>query len=227
MKKEIYRLNESEKSSRIGYLNLLGIVVAATVIASVVSVWVMQKYMFPDEFEPVMLTVKEEKTLDTKIERLESITDKRQSSGSGEVPLEPERYHEDLVVRRIVFSEKELNALLAKNTDLAEKLAIDLSNGMASAKLLLPLDEEFPVLGGRTLKVTAGLGIDYLNGKPVIMIKGISIWGVPIPNAWMGNMKNVDLVKEFGAEKGFWKSFADGIDKIEIKEKSLLISLRE
>jgi hypothetical protein len=40
-------------------------------------------------------------------------------------------------------------------------------------------------------------------------------------------LKNVDLVKEFGGDKGFWKSFADGIGKIEIKEKSLLIRLKQ
>ncbi len=227
MTNDIKRLNEPETSSRTGCLKLLGIVAAAAIIASVISVWVIQKYVLPDEFKPVTLTVKEENVLDVKIKRLERMTDKRQPPVSGEVSLEPERYHEDPSMRTIVLSEKELNALLAKNTDMAKKLAIDLSDGVASAKLLLPLDEEFPVLGGRTLKVTAGLGIDYSNGKPVIMLKGVSVWGVPIPNAWIGNMKNVDLVKEFGVEKGFWKSFADGIDKIEVQEKSLRIRLRQ
>ncbi|MDA3898825.1 MAG: hypothetical protein PF482_22010 [Desulfobacteraceae bacterium] len=42
-----------------------------------------------------------------------------------------------------------------------------------------------------------------------------------------GNIKNVDFVKEFGSDTGFWKSFAEGIDKIEIKEKSLLIRLKQ
>ncbi len=82
-------------------------------------------------------------------------------------------------------------------------------------------------MGGKTLKVTAGLGIDFSNEKPVVMLKGISVWGVPIPNAWMGNMKNVDFVKEFGGDTGFWQSFSEGIDKIEVKEKSLLIRLNQ
>ena len=226
MENDVRKLNESESPSGLGFLKLLGIVIVAAVIASVVSLWVAQKYMFPDEFKPVTLNVKEEKTLNSKIEKLEKMTDKRQSE-PGEAVLEPERYQEDPAMRTIVFSEKELNALLAKNTNLAQKLAIDLSDGMASAKLLLPLDEEFPVLGGKTLKVTAGLGIDFSNGKPVVILKGVSVWGVPVPNAWMGNMKNVDFVKEFGGDTGFWKSFSEGIDKIEIKEKSLLIRLNQ
>ena len=226
MEDGVRKLNESESPSGLGFLKLLGLVIVAAVIASVVSFWVAQRYMFPDEFKPVMLNVKEEKTLNTKIEKLEKMTDQRQPA-SGEVVLEPEQYQEDPAMRTIVFSEKELNALLAKNTDLAQKLSIDLSDGMASAKLLLPLDEEFPVLGGKTLRVTAGLGIDFSNGKPVVILKGVSVWGVPIPNAWMGNMKNVDFVKEFGGDTGFWKSFSDGIDKIEIKKKSLLIRLKQ
>jgi hypothetical protein len=222
----IRRLGEPEPSSAKGCLKVLAIVLAAAIIASLISVWVFQKYKLPDEFKPVMLSIKEEKTLDGKIEQLEKMADTSQSA-SGEAVLEPERYQEDPSLRTIVFSEKELNALLAKNTDLAQKLAIDLSDGMASAKLLLPLDEEFPVLGGKTLKVTAGLGIDFSNGKPVVMLKGVSVWGVPVPNAWLGNMKNVDFVKEFGGDSGFWKSFAEGIEKIEVKEKSLLIRLNQ
>jgi len=81
-----------------------------------------------------------------------------------------------------------LNALLAKNTDLSEKLAIDLSQDLASAKLLFPLDEEFPLLGGKTLKVTASLELAYRGERPVVALRGISLWGVPIPNAWLDNM---------------------------------------
>jgi hypothetical protein len=43
----------------------------------------------------------------------------------------------------------------------------------------------------------------------------------------MGNIKNVDLVQEFGNEKGFWKAFADGVDEIEISEGQLRVELKE
>ena len=124
----------------------------------------------------------------------------------------------------VSLTEKELNALLAKNTDLANKLAIDLSEGLASVKFLMPLDEEFPVLGGRTLKVTAGVELDYINQKPVVIIKGISVWGVPIPGAYLGDIKNVDLINEFG-ESGFWKSFADGLDDLSVRDGEIHIKL--
>ena len=33
----------------------------------------------------------------------------------------------------------------------------------------------------------------YANGRPVMVLKGVSVWGVPLPNAWLGNLKNIDL----------------------------------
>ena len=218
--------------SRLGWLKLLGIVVVATVITTVATVWVITVYLFPTELKPVTLSAREEQTLTAKIERLDSLqktnaTRKEQSQSTGGIPLKPESYSEDASRREIVLSERELNALLAKNTDLAKRLAIDLSGDLASMKLLIPLDENVPVFGGKTLKVTAGVELAYAGGKPVVALKGVSVWGVPLPNAWLGNLKNVDLVKEFGAGEGFWNAFAAGIDGIEIEEGRLRVKLKE
>ena len=139
----------------------------------------------------------------------------------------PEPYSEDPAKRRIELSERELNALLASSTDLAERLLIDLADDVASAKLLIDLDPDFPFIGGRTLKVSAGAELAYTDQRPIVILKGVSVWGVPIPNAWLGGLKNVDLVREFGAEEGFWKAFADGIKNIRVVEGNLLIELNE
>ena len=141
--------------------------------------------------------------------------------------LEPEAYSEEGAHREIVFTERELNALLATNTDLARKLAIDLSENLASAKLLIPLDPDLPLLGGKTLKVAAGLELRFAEGRPVIVLKGVSLWGVPIPNAWLGGIKNIDLVKEFGSQGGFWQSFAAGVEDIRVAEGRLTVRLKE
>ena len=139
--------------------------------------------------------------------------------------LEPEPYTEKGAKREISFSEKELNALLAKNTDLSDKLAIDLADNLVSAKIIMPLDPDFPVFGGKTLKVNAGAELAYANGRPIVILKGVSIWGVPIPNAWLGNLKNVDLVNEFGGDEGFLKDFADVVENIHVAEGELNIKL--
>lgn len=217
--------------SHFGWFKILVIVVIATTIATAVTVWAISHYIFPKEFKPVTLSTQEAQVLDQKLERLDSfqtpLIPRKPLSPAADSSLEPERYSEKGATRAIVLSEKELNALLAKNTDLAKKLAIDLSDDLASAKLLLPLDDDFPFLGGQTLKVAAGLALAFREGKPIIALKGVSIWGVPLPNAWLGNIKNVDLVREFGDTDGFWGTFAAGIDDIKIEEGNLRIKLKE
>lgn len=222
-----------DQPTRQNWLKILGIVVVATVISTLLALWAVYAFLFPGAFKPVTLSTSEEQVLESKLERLES-TQRPPSShkvsqqqAQRAERLKPERYSENGANRQIILTERELNALLAKNTDLASKLAIDLSQDLASAKLLIPLDKDFPVLGGKTLKVTAGLELAYRGKKPVVILRGISLWGVPIPNAWLGNMKNIDLVQEFGEQKGFWRSFADGIDEVEVSEGQLRISLKE
>ena len=223
--------SQQEKNQR-SWLKILGTVVVASVISSLVAIGVVYLYLFPGAFKPVTLSASEEQVLESKLEQLGSMQRSRvlhqdRKQIKGKEVLQPERYNENDVNREIILTERELNALLAKNTDLASKLAIDLSQDLASAKLLIPLDEEFPLLGGKTLKLTAGLELSYKNAKPVVALRGISLWGVPIPNAWLGNIKNVDLVQEFGDQKGFWAAFADGVEEMEVSEGHLRVKLKE
>lgn len=199
------------------------IVILAMALTACSTYWLLANYVFLKEFEPVQLKAREEQALHNK---LKSIGIESQESGS-EAPLKPERYSEIGVKREIVFTERELNAILAKNTDLARKLAIDLSDNLVSAKLLVPLEEDFPILGGKTLRVNAGVEMAFRERRPVVMLKGLSIMGVPIPNAWLGNLKNVDIVREFGADQGFWKSFADGVEDIHVEEGRMVVRLKE
>jgi len=61
----------------------------------------------------------------------------------------------------------------------------------------------------------------------VLALTGVSVWGVPIPNAWLGGLKNVDLVGEFGGQEGFWKSFADGIEYVQVTDGQVIVKLKE
>ena len=214
-----------------GWLQIVAIIVCAAGLTSVLTIFLAEVYLFPKAFRPVQLNAREEKALNTKIDALTSTAPQknriRQGSPDRGENLEPERYSEKNANREIQLTERELNALLARNTDLAKKLAIDLSDDLASAKLLIPLDPEFPFLGGKTLKVTAGVELRYTNQKPVVILRGVSIWGVPIPNAWLGGIKDIDLVREFGMQTGFWRTFAAGVDDIQIKEGRLSIKLKK
>lgn len=203
-----------------------GIVVITVFITASVGYWLVTSYLFPTAFTPVVLSEKDQQRLDQKLERL-GIGAGGNTGTSRQKTLEPEAYSEADASRDIDFSEKEFNALLAKNTDLASKLAFDFSDNLASAKLLVNLDPDFPILGGKTLKVTAGMEIKLANGKPSAILKGVSVWGVPLPNAWLGNLKNTDLNKEFGEAGGFWQAINEGVEEVEVKEGKLHIKLKE
>jgi hypothetical protein len=207
-------------------------VLLAILLTLGITTWVGYQILFPGEFTPVTLNAKEQRILDEKIQQLEKLqttpaVKKKSRAASREATLEPEPYSEVGASREISLTEKELNALIATNTDLASRLAIDLSDDLASAKLLVPVDPNAPLLGGKTIKLTAGVELRYAEGKPVVMLKGVSVWGVPLPNAWLGNMKNIDLVQEFGTDRGFWQAFAEGVEEIEVKEGKVRIRLKE
>jgi hypothetical protein len=201
-------LPESEQRRRGPGVSVWIAVAAAIALAAVAVVgWSL---LFPREFRPVVLAPREQEALEAKLER-----------------LEPERYREDDASRTVRFTQRELNSLVARNTDLASRLALHLSDDLLSAKILVPLDEDLPFLGGKVLKVTAGLELAFAEGRPRVALRGVSVMGVPIPNAWLGGIKNVDLVKEFGADEGFWKAFAAGVSDLRVEDGALVLRLKE
>jgi len=217
--------NTPSPKRRFSGLQVLGIVFVVILITVLITAFFLKRYLWPSEFRPVELNQKEEQVLDAKLQRLQSLDGN--VAVVGDQPLVAEAYSEENASREIFFGERELNSLIARNTNLANRLAVDLSNNLASANLLVPMADDFPVLGGKTLRVSAGVEMAFQNNRPIVVLKGVSLMGVPIPNAWLGNIKNVDLVREFGGDEGFWKTFADGVELIEVTDGRLHIKLKE
>jgi len=193
-------------------------VLLAVVLSSMLALYLGYRFLFPAAFTPIALNNNEQQVLQAKLERLDGRSAQR---------LEPEAYREPAASRSINFSEKELNALLVNSPELAQRLSIDLSDNLASANLLLPIPADFPLLGGKTLRVNAGLQLSYDRGQPQVVLQGLSLWGVPVPNAWLGGIKNVDLVEQFGSDQGFWRAFADGVESIAVEDGELHLVLKE
>jgi len=135
----------------------------------------------------VALSKQEQQVLETKLARLQEREPKTQPQPGK--PLAPEPYTEEGASREIRLTERELNGLVANTPDIAERVAIDLSDDLVSVKQVLPVDDEVPVLGGKTLKVHLGLTINNEGDKPNIALKGVSLGGIPLPNAWLGNRR--------------------------------------
>jgi len=221
-------LEKVPEKRRFDWLHVTLILLLAIIVTLLASFWLFKVYLFPDQFTPVTLNTHEERVLSKKIHRLAggSLSADQQRSVDGKSISLTEKNAVDEELRPEPYTE-ELNALVAENTDLANRVAIDLSDNLLSAKLLVPMNDDFPVIGGKTIKVHAGLELSYADNKPVVVLKGIRIMGVPLPSSWLGNMKNIDLVEEFGREAGFWQALASGIDHVQVRQNQLNIRLKE
>lgn len=211
---------------------VFGIVLAAMLLTMLATLFLIKSWLFPKPFEPVVLSHAEEQRLERKLERFEHWGDRstaahRPDSRIADADLTPEPYSEEGASHEIRLSEREINGMIGQNTDLAQRMVVDFSKDLISAKLLIPVDPDFPIMGGKVLKVRAGAEMAFRQGRPVVILRGISVMGVPLPNAWLGGLKNIDLIQTFGTDPGFWKSFADGVEAIDVREGSLRIVLKE
>ena len=161
--------NNLQKEGKKGFtgLQVFGIVVGAMVLTVGLTLFVAWNYFFPKPFEPVRLSPAEQQQLEVKLERLEAAGMPLQAGNNGEISLEndaaerdadgrltPQKYSEDGLSREVHFTEREINAMIATNTDLADKLAIDLADNLVSAHMRIPVDPDFPFFGGKTLRAS-------------------------------------------------------------------------
>ena len=230
-------IEENRKTGGFRGIHVVWVVLGTIILTSAVTYWAVRTYIYAKDFEPVVLNQSEQQQLDNKLVALgyqpetTSATTQKQTADQNEFDstgrLKPHKYSEESGERELSFSEKELNSLLASNTNMAKKLAIDLSRDLVSVRLLVPVDRDFPLLGGKTLRLSTGVEMSYKDGRPRVVLKGVTVMGVPVPNAWLGGLKNIDLIREFGDEQGFWKSFAAGVDDIRVEDGELKIKLKE
>lgn len=220
------------KKTGSGCLQVLGIAVITVIIVGlIVAGWV--KYnIYASEHTPTKLDTEEQEILDTKLNRLEESAREEHSARKllehdTTERLTPEPYSEKWAKREIDLTEKELNAIIADSPEAARMVAIALSEDLISVKLVVPMDEEIILLGGKTLRIKLGMILSYDSGNLVVALKGISLGGIPLPNAWLGYLKNKNLVDEFGGEGGFWSLFAEGIKDIKVRNGHIRVHLRE
>jgi hypothetical protein len=207
--------------NKIGCLHVLLVVIIVLLAAILFSLWWLKRNAYASEFTPVELNNNEQLLLDAKLNAVNP------STGVMSSPTPPEAYTEDSERRKVVFSQEELNAVLAKDPELAKRVKFDLSDQMVSLEFLTPMDPEIPLIGGKTFKFNMGLMLSYTNSKPVVAVRGISLGGIPVPAAWWGNVKNKNLVEEFGTGGGFWEIFARGVAYLEVNEGEFILHLKE
>ena len=204
----------------------------AVLVTTLITAWWVNTYLYAATFDPIRLTESEQHSLDSKMAQLGQRNSTGDHSlnpkaGSSAGPLTPEPYSEEGASRDIQLTERELNALIAKDEEMAKHVAVDLSDNLVSVKLVVPVTDDMPIVGGKTLKLNFGVTLSYANGKPVVAMEGISLGGVPLPSAWWGDIKHRNLVEEFSGPGGFWDQFAKGVEDLHIQNGKLHITLKE
>lgn len=216
-----------------------GIVAGALLLMLVtigVTLWVARTWLFPTPFEPVRLNAIETRVLDDKLARLGgapfTLPGSQPAPGSGRATTapddgiaRPEAYREDPAARTVRLSQRELNALLANKTDLGQRVALHLGRDTVSANIIVPIPADFPIMAGQNLRLTGGLGLRHEQGRAVVVLEGVSLMGVPLPAAWLGGLKGRDLIAVYGAQEGFWRQFAAGIEQLRVEDGQLTVQL--
>lgn len=226
----------------IGCLGVSLVIVTTIIVTLALGALAARYFLFTDQFEPVELNATEQQVLEDKLATVGIQPDHAQPRSGDRFAaqpeefdaqgrLKPEAYREKDAPRAVQFDERELNAIIARDPEMARRLAIDLSQDLVSVKLLVPLPPDFPFLGGQTLRLNAGAEVRQIptpdGSRLAVIVTGVSLWGVPLPNTWIGGLKGVDLVAEFGSEPGFWQSLADGVESVEVEEGRLVFRLAE
>ncbi len=199
---------------RFGCLQVLVIVLVAMIGSALATAWWVRHNLYAKKLDPVAFSEGEKKSLDEKLERLEN--------------PDPERYDEKTLSRTIELSEREVNYLIAKD-DPARKdtVAVDLANDLITVRLIVPTEEETPFIGGKTVRLKIGFTARFKDGKPEVSLRGASVGGIGIPNAWLGNLKEKNLIEEFGEDGGFWQNFSEGVESIEVRDGKIRVDLKE
>jgi hypothetical protein len=143
-----------QKRSWFTWRRILGIFLIFLLMLAVVTVWWVNRYIYASPFQPTQLSTEEQQELNAKLYQLEQAASQQETpappppaEGSSDA-LQPEPYSEQDSQRSIRLSEKEINALIAREPELASRMIVDLAEDLVSVKFLIPLDPEFPIMGG-------------------------------------------------------------------------------
>ncbi len=158
--------------------------------------------------QPVELSAAEKAVVEAKVEAIQNPDGPVYEKGSKE----------------IILTERELNGLLNQNTDLGKTVSLELARNAIHARVETDLDPDLPIIGGKHLKARARFLVSDEPGKAVFVLDDVTIWGVSLPNDWLGGLKGQDLLGETLSGK---RGGIGGIEEFKVEPGRLMIRLAE
>lgn len=128
--------------------------------------------------------------------------------------------------KSFVLSERELNGLLNFHTTLGDDVKIELEKGAVHARVKTTLDQDVPVLGGKTVRAKARFLVETDASAPSLILDDLTLYGISLPNAWLADLKGKNLLASLDTEMG-GTAFSRGIENIKIERGLIEIQLAE
>jgi hypothetical protein len=180
-------------------------------------------WWFTRPIQPVVLSPREIATVEAKLAALQGTP-----PAGTEISPPPANTQEPAYEpgkKEIILTEREINGLLNVNTDLGKNLNFQFGSGAVLAHFETDLDPDLPLVGGRRFKARARILISESSGQPSFIIDDLTVWGISLPNEWLGNLKGRNLLKEIlgsGPEGRL-----PGVKSFAIEPGQLTIQLKE
>lgn len=161
--------------------------------------------------QPVQLNAEEKATVEAKVAAIQKPAGPIYEKGSKE----------------IILTERELNGLLNERTTLGKTLSFELANNAIHARVETDLDKDLPILGGQHFKARARFLVSDVPGQASFMLDDVTVWGISLPNAWLGELKGHDLLGEIlgGGKRKSGK--LPGVEEFKVEPGKLIIRLAE
>lgn len=181
-----------------------GLVVMAILALTLGGLWAWHNR----PIQPVELTAREKAVVAAKMELIQQPAARPYEKGS----------------REIILSERELNGLLHENTAFGQAVSFELARNAVHARVETDLDPDLPLVGGKHLKARARFLVSPVPGQVTFVLDDLTLWGVSLPNEWLGGLKGHDLLAELlGAQNGRLA----GVEEFKVEPGRLVIRLAE
>ncbi|MBL9116147.1 MAG: hypothetical protein JNJ83_14160 [Verrucomicrobiaceae bacterium] len=194
------------------------IVLGTAGITAAASVWWVKHNFYASTLNPVALSNSEKEALDSKLVAM---------SAAGQAEATPQVPPTD-PKKTLQLSEREINAFLA-DQGLGEQVKVELGNGSGVATAIVPIEKDAPMFGGKTLRIQCAFNARMdAEKKLAFSISDISVGGISLPNAWLGNIKGLNLFQnaDISSDPAV-KGFVAGVKDFAISGGALRVVLND
>ena len=162
-------------------------------------------------FRAVQLTPPEAQVLDKKVDVLKG-------NATQEPATDP--------AKTIVFSEREINGFL-KEQGIADHFKVGVNHDKITLTAILPVDRDAPVMAGKNIRISAVLATKVnADHHLALSLSDVTVGGISLPNAWLGNVKGLDLLAD-NTDDEVLRGFAAGIKDFQVRDGEVRVVLND